>query len=83
MILYVDETENEQYFIVVGLLANSKLEVDQSFKHFRNSVRKMKIKQKHKEQIFIEFKSKLLDRRFQNIKIKMLNEIKELEGQYS
>lgn len=62
MILYIDETENEQYFIVAGLLADSKLAVDNSFKHFKNSVRKMKIKQTHKEKLFVEFKSVLIDR---------------------
>ena len=35
MILYIDETENEKYFIVVGFLTESKLAVDQSFKHFQ------------------------------------------------
>ena len=79
MILYVDETENENLFIVAGLLCNSKTEIDNSFKHFKNSIRKTKIKQKHKEQIFVEFKSNLLDRSFQNIKIKMLKEIIELD----
>ena len=79
MILYVDETENEKYFIVAALLCHSKTEIDDSFKHFKNSIRKTRIKQKHKEQIFVEFKSNLLDRSFQNIKIKMLKEIVGLD----
>lgn len=29
MILYVDKTENEDYFIVAGLLTDSKMNTDQ------------------------------------------------------
>ena len=80
MILYIDETENEQYFIVTGLLTSSRLAVDYSFKHFKNSVRKMDIKQKYKERIFVEFKSGLIDRNYKRIKYKLLEEIKDLES---
>ena len=80
MILYIDETENEQYFIVAGLLTNSRIAVDYSFKHFKNNVRKMEIKQKYKERIFVEFKSGLIDRNYKRIKYKLLEEIKDLES---
>lgn len=78
MILYIDETENQDYFIVAGLLANSKTEVDISFKHFRNAVKNMNIKTKDKNVVFIEYKSNIIDRRYKNIKLKMLNEINNL-----
>ncbi len=78
MILYIDETENQDYFIVSGLLANSKTDVDNSFKHFRNTVKNMGIKTKDRSVVFIEFKSNVIDRRYKNIKLKMLKEINNL-----
>lgn len=78
MILYVDETENQDYFIVAGLLADSKAEIDNSFKHFKNQISKTFISQKYKGKIFLEFKSTHLNRSYKNIKLKMLSEINNL-----
>lgn len=35
MILYIDETENDNYFIVTGLLVTSKQNVDMTYKRFK------------------------------------------------
>ena len=78
MMLYIDETENEQYFIVVGLLANTKEEINHSFKHFKKYVNSLNYKPKDKQVMFIEFKSVMLDRKFQKVKSILLNEINKI-----
>lgn len=79
MILYVDETECEDYFIVAGLLTESKLKTDLAYKHFKKKLKMMKLSTKDKEKVFLEFKAVILDRHYQRIKIKMLKEINELD----
>lgn len=61
MILYVDETKNDHYFIVTGLLVPSKKSIDMAYKQFKKKVNTMKLKPKIKERIFNEFKSTILD----------------------
>lgn len=75
MILYVDETENDQFFIVAGLLVNSEKDVLESYKRFKNSVKEIKIPRKYKSKAFKEFKSIIIDKHYRKINIKMLKEI--------
>lgn len=79
MVLYVDETESEDYFIVAGLLTESKKKTDLAYKHFKKKLKTMKLSPKDKEKVFVEFKAVILDRHYQKIKLKMLNEIKQLD----
>lgn len=81
MVLYVDETENNHYFIVTGLLVPSQKSIEIAYKQFKKKVNTMKLKPKIKEKIFNEFKSTILDREFQRIKVKMLEEIMQVENQ--
>lgn len=78
VILYVDETENENYFIVAGLLTESKAITDLAYKHFKKKLKSMKLSQKTRQKICLEFKSYLLDRHYQKIKLTMLKEINQL-----
>ena len=80
MILYIDETECEDYFIVAGFLVHSKQQTDMAFKHFKNSLKSMKISLSEKQKVYTEFKSTLLDKHYQKIKKKMLFEIFKLNG---
>jgi len=80
MVLFIDETEADDYFIVAGLLVSSEQSVSLAYKRVRKSASKFPLSTHLKEKVFIEFKSVLIDREFQKIKIKMLNEIKELDG---
>jgi len=75
MILFVDETECEDYFIVAGLLTDSKLKTDATFKKFKKKVKNFPISPKDKEKIFTEFKSVILDKKYQRIKVCMLEHI--------
>ena len=80
MILYIDETEHEEYFIVAGLLAESEQTVDLVYKRFKKSIKNYPLTNKAKQSIFLEFKSTLIDIRFQKIKTKMLQYIREIDG---
>ena len=75
MVLYVDETECPEYFIVTGLLVNTKQDVELAFKRFKKRVKDIKLSQKQKSILFTEFKSTLLDTDYQQMKRIMLEEI--------
>lgn len=78
MILYVDETECEDFFIVAGLLTESKSKTDVAFKRFKKKVKNFSIPARKKEKLFTEFKSVLLDKEYQKIKVCMLEHIDSL-----
>ena len=78
MILYVDETECPEYFIVTGLLVNSRKDICTAFKHFKKEVSKMPIANAKKARIFTEFKSTLLDFDYSGIKYRMLEELNKI-----
>ncbi len=75
MILFVDETENEEFFIVAGLLVNSKEDVELAYKKFKKSISGSHISSKVKQTLFTEFKAAQMDHHFQALKRKMLLEI--------
>jgi len=79
MILYVDETECPEYFIVTGLLVRSKEDVELAFKRFHKKVDGIKLSQKQKSILFTEFKSTLIDNDYQHIKKAMLSELVQFE----
>ncbi|MGX8850958.1 DUF3800 domain-containing protein [Amedibacillus sp. YH-ame10] len=78
MILYVDETECDDYFIVAGILTDSKDKTDKIYKQFKKKVKNIPLSKREKEKIFIEFKSVYLDNKYQKIKILMLKQINQL-----
>lgn len=79
MLLYVDETENKEYFIVTGLLVNSREDAEHAYKSFKKKARKMPVSKRDKAKVFTEFKSTLLDRHYQKIKIKMIESVAEID----
>lgn len=80
MIVYVDETENEEFFIVAGLLVISSSDVDLAYKRFKNRVKDFNIREKFRSRLFTEFKSTLLDNSYIRIKKRMIEEILSLDG---
>lgn len=52
-----------------------------AYKQFKKKVNTMKLKPKIKKKIFNEFKSTILDREFQRIKVKMHKEILQIDNQ--
>jgi len=79
MILFVDETENTEYFIVAGLLVDSKDTADQVYKTFKKKARNMSVAKRDKAVLFTEFKSTILDRHYQRIKVKMIESLSEVD----
>ena len=75
MILYVDETENNDFFIVSGLLVDSEESTKLAYKQFKKSIKGFKISEKAKSNLYTEFKSTIMDARYQRIKMKMLERI--------
>lgn len=79
MILFVDETENDDYFIVTGLLVESQNDVNLIYNRFKRKAKNINISDKKKSQLFTEFKSTLLDRKYQKLKISMLSELSSID----
>ena len=79
MILFVDETENDNHFIVTGLLVESQNDIDNVYSHFKKKAKNLNITDKKKSQLFTEFKSTLMDRNYQKLKISMLTELVDIE----
>ena len=75
MLLFVDETENEDLFIVTGFLVNSKEEADLAYKHFKRKIKDCRVSDREKRILYTEFKSTLMDQHYQKLKIRMLEEI--------
>lgn len=80
MILYVDETENDDFFIVCGLLVSSVEVIETSYKHFKKAVKNYPISDNEKQIVFKEFKSVLLDRKYQRIKLRLLTELNKIDN---
>lgn len=80
MILYVDETESDDYFILTGLLVENRYFVDMAYKHFKNRIKYYPLNKHAKERIYIEFKSFILDKHYQRIKNIMLEEIAKIDN---
>lgn len=75
MFLFVDETECPEYFIVTGLLVNSRQDIELAYKRFKKKVDNIKISPKKKAILFTEFKSTLMDKHYQKAKTDMLLEL--------
>lgn len=61
MVLYIDETEHFDYFIIAGLLAKSEQDVQLAYKKFKKKVSNYPLTNRLKEKVFLEFKSTMLD----------------------
>lgn len=79
MVLYIDETENDQFFILAGLLVDSDLAVEEAYRHFKNSIKGIKLSNRAKSKVYTEFKATLLDKEYQKIKQRMLESITDLD----
>ena len=80
MKLYVDETENENIFIVAGILVKNDNDLELAYKKFKKTTSQYPLPSKAKQHIFVEFKSTTIDYRFQKIKSNMLQEIRHLDN---
>ena len=81
MTLFIDETEKDEYFIVAGLLVYSDPDVELAYKKFKNSIKGLRISDKAKSRMYVEFKSTVLDRCYQKVKIKLLENISAIDAE--
>lgn len=70
MLLFVDETENQEYFIVTGLLLNSREDAEHVYKNFKKKAHNIPLPKCDKVKVFTEFKSTFLDKHYQQIKLR-------------
>ena len=82
MILYVDETENDEYFIVAGLVVRNYRAIDLAYRHFKNRVNNYQMKLNSKEKVYREFKSTAIDKHYQKVKNTMLEEIDKINNHF-
>ena len=75
MYLFVDETENSDFFIVAGLLVETKEELINAYNHFKKKVKNMPITPRERSILFTEFKATILDRSYKRIKKLLLEEL--------
>lgn len=80
MILYIDETENNEYFILTGLLFESEMVANNIYYSFKKKAANYKISEDLRAKLFTEFKSTLMDSMFQPLKKKMIEEIKTVDN---
>lgn len=80
MVLFVDESENEKFFIVTGVLFKSKAIVDKAYKSFKKKANNISLSRRAKTLIYVEFKSFLIDNTYQKIKREMLNAVVGSKG---
>ena len=79
MLLFVDETENESFFIVGGVLVESRESASTAYKRFKRRIKDFPITANKRMRLYTEFKSVLLDSHYQKIKLRMIEEISEME----
>jgi hypothetical protein len=82
MVLFVDETENSDFFIVAGLLLDSQDTAATVMKRFKNKAYHMPVAKRDKASLFTEFKSVLLDRHYQRIKVQMIETLLEADPRF-
>lgn len=80
MLLFVDETENESFFIVGGVLVDSRESASAAYKRFKRRIKDYPITNNERMKIYTEFKSYLLDKGYQRIKLRMIEEIDRLDS---
>ncbi len=78
MVLFVDETENEDLFIVGGILVESREDAIRAYNRFKKRIKDFKIPNRYRMELYREFKSTLLDSDYPRIKQRMLEEINQL-----
>ena len=81
MTLYIDETENEKFFIVTGLLLESEDVANSSYRSFKKKAKNLPIPKRDKQVVFTEFKSTILDKHYQSVKTQMMLSLSEVDKQ--
>lgn len=79
MILYVDESYDNYYFVVGGILTKSDHLITEANKSFRKHAKSFPMKIIEQRKVFTEFKSSIIDDSYPAIKRSMLKHINEFD----
>ena len=75
--LYIDESYDENVFVVGGVITNNKEEIARTYSKFKKHLKKYPLSENKKRLIMSEFKSCILDRSFPKIKRFILSYIND------
>ena len=75
MILYIDESLDNNYFVVGGFAVKSDYIVNEVHKQFKKHAKSFPMKENDRRRVFTEFKSVYLDDSYPALKRDMLNHI--------
>ena len=83
--LYIDESYDQNVFVIGGIIAKKEKDVNTLYNKFKKQIKEIPLPRRQKDKITYEFKSILLDRSYPKIKRKLLLQIKnsDLEIIYS
>lgn len=70
--LYIDESADEKYFVVGGILVDNEQDLFLAYNQFKKQITSIPMTRKQKERVTNEFKSTLLEKSYPHIKKKML-----------
>lgn len=70
--LYIDESLDENCFVVGGILVDNEQDMLLAYRQFKKSIDGIPMTRKQKERVTHEFKANLLDKSFPQIKRKLL-----------
>ena len=73
--LFIDESIDEKYYVVGGILTNSENDLLLVYNQFKKQILNMPLTNKQKRNITTEFKSTLLDKTYPQIKKKLLYKV--------
>ena len=76
--LYIDESADNNYFVVGGILVDNEDDLFLSYKQFKKQILNIPMKRKQKERVTYEFKSSLLDKSYPQIKREMLYKLNNI-----
>ena len=77
--LFIDESIDQNYYVVGGILTNSESDLLFAYNQFKKQVLNMPLTKKQKINITTEFKSTLLDRTYPKIKEKFLYKLNSFD----
>lgn len=76
--LYIDESADEKYFVVGGILVDSEQDLFLAYNQFKKQITNTPMTRKQKERVTNEFKSTILEKSYPQIKRKMLYKLNTL-----
>ena len=77
MILYIDETENDDFFIVAGVLFPDEKDMETAYKQFKKKVENLELKPSVKAKVYTEFKGNFIEKKAKRVKDLIMQSLQE------